>query len=135
MASTKMIVRGHGIQPSLEAPIPVPFDIKRDLLSGSQIDKPAISFLIRAYITKMAPPSANDTLVDWLNMSSSEMLTVALAYVEVNASKNRQGTVLTKFKPITDQDVNARVQQMVETTGFISPNEWDKRFFNPRFKR
>lgn len=131
----KLVVRGHGIQTNYTNPIPVPYDIKRDLLSGSDIDPKVVNFMVRCYVNKMAPVSETSGLLNWFNMSSSELLTAVLAYVEVNANKNRQAATLTRFKPITDQEVRQRIDQMIETDGFISPRKWDERFPNMRITR
>lgn len=133
--SARIIIRGHGIQADMEAPIPVPFDIKRDLLAGSHLDPKIMGFLVRAYINKMAPSQEGVSLFSWFNMSSSQLLTTVLAYVQVNETKNRQVGELKKFKPITDEDVKIRLQQIVEDDGYISPRAWDERFPASKLRR
>lgn len=133
--SVKMVVRPHGIQNSYAIPTPLPFDIKRDLLSGSEIDTKMLQFMVRCHINKMAPVTGGNDLINWFEMSSSQLLTAVLAYTNLNASKNKQGDKLTPFKPITDAEVKKQIEQMIEIDGFISPVKWEERFPSLRIKR
>ena len=133
--SVKLVVKGHGIQHDATTPIPIPYDIKRDLLSGSDFDQKTMNFLVRCYVNKMAPVSGGNDLINWFDMSSSHLLTAVLAYTSVNANKNRQTGKLVPFKMITDQEVKQQLQQMIETEGFISPKQWEQRFPSLRISR
>lgn len=126
MAAT-FLVRGHGIQLDEKTPIPIPYDIKKDLLAGSDLDPRVINYLVRAYINKMAPTRSGN-LIDWFNMSSSQLLTTALACVELNESKNRLASKTLQIKPISDPEVKARIMDIAADEGFISPKAWEERF-------
>lgn len=129
-----LLVQGSGIQTSLTGPTPFPFDLKRDLLGGSHLDNKMMGFLIKAYINKMSPAKEGG-LVNWSNMSTSQMLTIALAHIQVNEVKNRQINKIGKFNPVNDQDVKSRLVAMVADDGFISPKEWEQRFPGNRLRR
>lgn len=125
--SAKILIRGQGIQSDAVTPIPIPYDIKKDLLAGSELEPRIINYLVKAYISRMAPSRSGD-LVHWYDMSSSRLLTTALAHVELNETKNRLAHKTLEVKPISDNEVKARIIDITGEDGFISPRAWEERF-------